>query len=513
VTEPPVLSVRSLSKQFGSTQALDEVSLEIRRGEIHALLGQNGSGKSTLIKILSGYYSPDGGTIAIRGVELKPPLASDELRRLGVSFVHQDLGLVDTMSVLDNLRIGRYETGLGRRIRWRRERERARALLRPFGLDVDPRLPVGRLSRTEKAIVAIARALQDVDQLESGALLVLDEPTASLPEHEVDRLFAAVRLAKEEGSSVLFVSHRLEEALEISDRVSVLREGRLVATRPTAEFDERSLVAAILGRDLGELYPDVEHRPAAPVLEVRGLTGAVASDVSFQLRKSEILGLTGLVGAGHDEVPYLVAGAQPAASGEVAVRGRTLAPRTPTAAVRAGIAFLPADRQRLAGIPRATVRENVTLPTLTSYRRVRGLDRGRERREASAVLERLHVQPRDPERPLEQLSGGNQQKALLGRWLKMRPSVLLLHEPTQGVDVGSRQAIFRILQTTAAEGASILYSSAEYEDLSRLCDRVLVFRRGRVVRELAGAGLTHDAIVDACYHTPDPTVPLDSASG
>jgi ribose transport system ATP-binding protein len=489
------------------------VSLAIAAGEIHALLGQNGSGKSTLIKILSGYYTPDSGTIAIRGAELKPPIASDELRRLGVSFVHQDLGLVDTMSVLDNLRVGRYATAFGGRIPWRRERERARALLRPFGLDVDPRLPVGRLSRTEKAIVAIARALQDFHELEGGGLLVLDEPTASLPEHEVDRLFAAVRRAKEEGSSVLFVSHRLEEALEISDRVSVLREGRLVATRPTAELDQRSLVASILGRDLGELYPDAELEPAAPLLEVRELTGAVARDVSFQLRESEILGLTGLVGAGHDELPYLVVGAQPAVSGEVAVRGRTLRPRTPRAAVRAGIAFLPADRQRLAGTPRATVRENVTLPTLASYRRVRGLDRGRERREANAVLERLGVHPRDPERLLAQLSGGNQQKALLGRWLKMRPSVLLLHEPTQGVDVGARQAIFRILRDTAAEGASILYSSAEYEDLAHLCNRVLVFRRGRVVRELAGAGLTHDAIVDACYHTPEPAAQIDSAAG
>ena len=506
-----LLSVRELSKRFGSTRALERASLDVAPGEVHALVGQNGSGKSTLIKLLSGYHVPDDGTLAIRGVELRPPLSPGKLRRLGVAFVHQDLGLVETMSVLDNLRVGRYETGFAGRIRWRDERARARTLLHTFGVDIDPRVPVGRLSQTEKAIVAVVRALQGFDELEGAGLLVLDEPTASLPENEVERLFAAVRRAKERGSSVLFVSHRLDEVLEISDRVSVLRDGRLVATRATSSLDERSLVALILGRDLGELYPDIAHSPAAPVLEVSTLSGAVARAVSFALREGEILGLTGLVGAGHDEVPYLLVGARPATSGDVSVAGRRLDISSPNAAVRAGIALLPADRHRLAGIPRATVRENVTLPTLTAYRRLRGIDRGRERRDAQQVIERLQVSPRDPERRLVQLSGGNQQKALLGRWLKLGPPVLVLHEPTQGIDVGSRQAIFRILEETAAEGTSILYASSEYDDLAHLCDRVLVFRRGRVVRELSGARLTHDAIVDACYEASTTATAVDSA--
>ncbi|MBD0328810.1 MAG: sugar ABC transporter ATP-binding protein [Thermoleophilia bacterium] len=508
----PMLAARRLSKRFGSTRALDDVTLEVAPSEVHALLGQNGSGKSTLIKVLSGYHAPDEGAIDVRGRPLPLPPSADDARRLGISFVHQDLGLVDSLSVLDNLRVGRYETGLGGRIRWRDERRRARALLRDFELALDPDVRVGRLAQTEKAIVAIVRALQDLEQWAGGGLLVLDEPTASLPEDEVRRLFAAVEHAKERGSSVLFVTHRLDEVLAISDRVSVLRDGRLVATRPTSELDHASLVTLILGRELGELYPPVEHRPAATVLEVRGLAGSVVRDLSLALREGEVLGLTGLVGAGHDELPYLVSGARRAQAGEVVLRGRSLGLPSPAEAAAAGIGFLPGDRQRLAGIPRARVRENVTVAGLTRYRGRFGLDARRERRDAAATLERLQVHPRDPERRLAELSGGNQQKALLGRWLQVRPAVLLLDEPTHGVDVGSRQAIFGILEQAAEAGTSILYASAEYDDLAHLCDRVLVFHRGRVVRELSGAALTADAVAAACYHVPDAGgAPVDSA--
>jgi ribose transport system ATP-binding protein len=472
---------------------------------VHALLGQNGSGKSTLIKVLSGYHAADEGVVELRGEELQLPLPTAELRRRGLAFVHQELGLVETMSVLENLRVGRFETGHGRRIRWQAERARARELLRRFDLDVDPRTPVARLSRTSRAIVAIIRALDDMHVLElgeeprAGGLLVLDEPTASLPEDEVRLLFDAMRHVTETGSSVLFVTHRLEEVLAACDVVTVLRDGRHVATERIDRVDERRLIELILGRELDALYPEVERRAGEPVLRVDGLTGEVARDVSLTLRRGEILGLTGLVGAGHDELPYLVYGARRPAAGVVAVDGRVVEDASPRRAAERGLALLPADRQGQAGIPRATVKENVTLPVLRRYRRLGRLEHRRERRDVREVLRRFHVRPPDPERRLATLSGGNQQKTLLARWIEVGPQVLLLHEPTQGVDVGSRREIFELLEATVERGTAVLYASAEHEDLARLCDRVLVFRRGRIAHELAGVALTKESIAAACY--------------
>jgi ribose transport system ATP-binding protein len=496
----PILSIRDVSKSFGSTRALDRVSLDVGPGEIHALLGQNGSGKSTLIKILSGFHASDGGSVELRGEPLQLPLPAAELRKRGLAFVHQELGLVDTLSVLENVRVGRFETGFGWRVRWRSERARTRALLRRFDLDVDPRTPVGRLRRTERAIVAIIRALDDMRTLGAdGGLLVLDEPTASLPEDEARLLFAAMHRVAETGSSVLFVTHRLEEVVAVCDVVSVLRDGRHVATQPIEALDEPRLIELVLGRQLDALYPDVEHEAAEPVLEVAGLGGATVRDVSFRVRSGEIVGLTGLVGAGYDEVPYLVYGARRATEGVVTIGGDAVGAASPHRARRLGVALLPGDRQRQAGIPRATVKENVTLPVLRRYSRLGRLEHRRERRDVRGVLERFRVHPPDPDRPLAALSGGNQQKALLARWVETRPRVLLLHEPTQGVDVGSRRDIFELLQGAVAGGTAVVYASAEHEDLAHLCDRVLVFRRGRLARELSGTGLTKQSIASACY--------------
>jgi ribose transport system ATP-binding protein len=495
---PPVLEVRGLSKRFGNTRALDDVSLEIAAGEVHALLGHNGSGKSTLIKVLSGYHVPDAGSFAVGNREVEFPLPLGEQRRLGLRFVHQDLGLVESLSVLENLRVGRFATRLGGRIDWRAERAHSRELLQRFDLDIDPRTPVARLSQTERAIVAVMRGLQDVEQL-GGGLVVLDEPTASLPEHEVHRLFAAMRRVTESGSAVLFVTHRIQEVLAIADRASILREGRLVATERVAGLGEAALVRLIVGRELGDLYPEGTHSTAGTVLTVRGLCGDVVQDASFAVREGEILGLTGLLGAGHDEVPYLLFGARAATGGTIVdAFGRPFSP-SPEASLAAGISLLPADRLRLAGVARATVGENITLPVLRRYRRRRGLDRTRERADVAGIVERLSVQPREPGRHLGDLSGGNQQKALLGRSVLLAPRVLLLHEPTQGVDIGARQTIFKVLQAAAAAGTSLVYASVEYEDLARLCHRVLVFRAGRIAAELSGAALSHEAIAHASY--------------
>jgi ribose transport system ATP-binding protein len=272
VTDAELLAVRGVSKTFGSTRALADASLDVASGEVHALLGQNGSGKSTLIKILSGYHEPDAGSVRVKGENVRLPLAAHELRRRGVAFVHQDLGLVDTMSVLENLRVGRYETGVGFRIRWRSERERARRLLERFELAIDPSTPVGRLSQTARAIVAIIRALDEVEHYAGAGLLVLDEPTSALPEHEIGVLFDALRRVTEAGSAILFVTHRVEEVFAVADVVTVLRDGRRVAAEPISGLDERSLIALILGRELGELYPDVVHETAEPILSLEGVS-------------------------------------------------------------------------------------------------------------------------------------------------------------------------------------------------------------------------------------------------
>jgi ribose transport system ATP-binding protein len=503
VTAPGALMrIENLAKRFGATVALDDVSLEIEAGEVHGLVGQNGSGKSTLIKILSGYHAPDGGSVAVHGERVRPPIPPRELRQLGIEFVHQDLGLVGTMSVLENLRVGRYATGRLGRIRWRAERATALRLLRRFELDADPDTPVERLSQTERAIVAIARAVHDVEEHRGSGLLVLDEPTAALPASEVGRLFDAVRTIARDGSAVLIVTHNLEEVFEITDRVSVLRDGRVVAVRPTAELDERRLIELIVGRDLGDAYPVVASSARSKAMEVRDLRGAGVHGVSFVVRRGEILGLTGLAGAGHDDVPYLVCGARRAEAGTIAVGDARLDDPSPERARRAGVALLPADRQRQSAILRATVRENVTLPGLAAFRRrPLGLDHGRERTAVQQVLANFDVRPRDPEQRMLTLSGGNQQKALLGRCLRMDPRVLLLHEPTQGVDVGARRGIFEILSGAAAAGTAIVYASTEYEDLAHVCDRVLVFRRGRAIAELQGDALTSEAILAHCYQS------------
>lgn len=495
----PTVSLRGLSKSFGGSRALVDVSLDFAPGEIHGLLGQNGSGKSTLIKVLSGYHEPDSGTAVVRGQALKLPLSPRELRRLRIEFVHQDLGLAPTMSILENLRIGRYTRGLGGRIRWRAERHKTRELLRRFELSLDPNTRVSQLSQAERSIVAIMRAVQDVEEREEPGLLVLDEPTASLPANEVEMLFVMMRRVAAWGWAVLFVTHDVGEVFAITHRVSVLRDGRHVATRRTSDLDEAELVRLIIGRDLGALYPDTTSHAAGTVVQVRGLSGKAVEDVSFDVLKGEILGITGLVGAGYDELPYLIFGAHAPQSGVVVVGKETIASPNPVRSKRVGVALLPADRHELSAVPRATVKENVTMPWLRSFSRGLRLDHRAERTSVEQVLNRFQVRPPDPERPLFTLSGGNQQKALLARWIEMRPKVLMLHEPTQGVDVGARQGIFEILRDAAGRGTSIIYASVEYEDLARVCDRVLVFRRGRLAANLSGDALTHDQILAQCY--------------
>jgi ribose transport system ATP-binding protein len=493
-----LLELRGLTKSFAGVRVLSSVDLAVRAGEVHALIGQNGSGKSTLIKIVSGYHAPDSGEVLMRGAPVSLPIKPGEAARLGLRFLHQDVGVVRTMTVLENLRVGRFQTTRYGRLRWGAERRAAQAILAEVGLDVDPDMAVRDVPVAERALIGFARAIQEMDH-ERGEVLILDEPTAFLPSPSVQKIFAAIREVARRGSAVIFVSHRLDEVMRIADRATILRDGQLVETVETARTNQRKLVTAMLGRELNRLYPTRELVKGRRVLAADNLSGRTARGVSLAIHAGEIVGLTGLLGMGHDEVPYLLFGAQAATGGAVACDDKTLRDLAPRQAVEAGIAFLPADRQRQSGVPKATLLENLSMTNGARFVRHGRLRHGAERSALQALLEQFDVRPPDPDRLLATLSGGNQQKALLGKWLQTHPRVLLMHEPTQGVDIGSRKQILQIIADVAAKGAGVLVASAEYEELANLCHRVLIFRHGRIVRELSGDDLTETRIAEQCF--------------
>jgi ribose transport system ATP-binding protein len=502
----PRLALRNLSKSFGGTQALRDVSLDVLPGEVHGLLGENGSGKSTLIKVLAGFHEPDGGELRIEGEPVPLPLATGQFRELGMSFVHQDLGLVESLSVLENLRVDGIARSRSRfRISWRRERARARETFARYGVRLDPAVLVSSLKPVERALLAIVRAIEEIRRGDRGhGLLVLDEPTVFLPREGVERLFSLVRDVAAAGTSVLFVSHDLDEVREITNRVTVLRDGANAGTVTTAETSEQRFVELIIGRQLAAL-PDLEHEDLSKKqvsVRVEGLAGASVADVGFEMHEGEVVGLTGLIGSGFEEVPHLLFGARRARSGTLSIDGASVdvTRLTPAAAVRAGLALIPADRKTDGSVATLSVEANVALSVIDRYHNGLFLDRRRMRRDAAALLREFDVRPADPSMPYGALSGGNQQKALLAKWFQVDPKLLLLDEPTQGVDVGARQQIYELIRTAAQErGMHVVCASSDYEQLAALCDRVIVFGRGRVWRELVGADVTKERIIEQCY--------------
>jgi ribose transport system ATP-binding protein len=497
------LSTEGISKTFAGRRVLHDAAITVPQGAVLGLVGQNGCGKSTLIKILSGVYAPDpGGRVTILGRNVPLPVTPGEPARLGMAFVHQDLGLFEDGSVLENLRVGRYRTGLGWHIRWRSEREAARASLERVGIEASPGTPVRALSQIDRALLAIARAVDQSRDTAGGGVLVLDEPTSYLPRDGVDRLFAAVRELRDVGFGVVFVSHRIEEVLALSDTITVLRDGRVVANLDAPSSSEDDVVAAMLGRSLQDFYPDHGEAVGELAFTARGVEGAGIHGLDFEVRHGEIYGVTGLLGMGQERLLYLLAGAAKA-DGELDVAGErmALARMSTRRARQAGMALLPADRLHASGVQAATAQENATLATLGRYVRGGRIRHNLERSAALALMLDYDVQPPEPNRPLRTFSGGNQQKTLLAKWLTAEPRVLLLHEPTQGVDIGAKQQIFRQIRAAADAGVAVIIATTEYEDLAGLCDRVLVLREGRRAAELGGANLTHDRLVEECYRS------------
>ena len=503
------LVVENLSKRFGGALALSGVDLSVRRGEVHGLLGANGSGKSTLIKILAGYHAPEpGGRIALFGENLPLPIHADDAKAQGLAFVHQNLALIPTLSLTENFRLTRLSRRPNWRIGWGREHNAVRETLAGYGLDLNPRAPVSSLSAAERALFAIVRAVED---LRAGGgegadqLLVLDEPTPFLPKVGVDQMFALVRRIVARGASVVFVSHDIDEVMEITDRASILRDGKLVGVLETRRAAKSDFVERIVGRAIKPFQVHaLTSARRSPALAVEGLVAEGLGPLDFSVFKGEVLGVTGLIGSGFDRVCATLFGARPANGGRMVLEESesfNLTAIDPPTAMGAGIAFLPADRVGAAGVGALPVVENVVLTVLDRMRGPFGLDKRRMARTAHELGGAFDVRPNRPSLALSALSGGNQQKALLGKWLQTKPKLILLDEPTQGVDVGARQQVFAALDAAALAGAGIIVASTDFEQLAQICHRVIVFSRGRPVAELTGADLTKDSIAKRCYHS------------
>jgi ABC-type sugar transport system ATPase subunit len=492
----PVLRIEGLSKTFAGTRALSDATLEIGAGEVHALVGQNGSGKSTLIKTLAGYHAPDAGATAELAGE---PFALGHDVPPALRFVHQDLGLVMELNAMDNLALrGGFARGRGGRVRWREQQRETRRVLARFGVELDIHRPLAQATPVERTVVAIAAALQGWHGGEG--VLVLDEPTAVLPHDEVERLFAMVREVQRAGTSVLYVSHRLDEIFELADRVTVLRAGRVVTTENVAEVDPRGLASLMVGEDVDPDYrAPVAARPEAPVvLELRDVHGRWLRGVDLDVHRGEILGIAGLAGAGVLELPYLIAGCAPGdARGRLRMPHRSERWHDIADAHRMDIPLVPADRAREAVVAEFGVGENLSLSVLGRLGRRGRLDLREEQALVARWTERLGVVAAGPDAPISTLSGGNQQKVVVARCLVRDPELLILCEPTAGVDIGTRIAIYDLIAQLSREGLTVVVSSSDAGDLLAMCTRVVALRHGRVAAELGSDGLTQHALVRA----------------
>lgn len=493
------LRLRGLSKAFPSVRALDDVDLDVASGSIHALLGHNGCGKSTLVKILAGFHNPDAGAGWIDGQELALGSAADA-DRAGLRFVHQELGLIPELGAVDNVGfVLGHEKGRFGIIRWRRQANKTRELLAGFGIDLDPLAPLAEATPVERTAIAIVRAVSGWSK--GRGLLVLDEPTAALPAREVDELFRLIREIASSGTAVLLISHRLDEVMQVCDHATVMRSGQVIWDGATEETSIRDLARLIAGAENLEL--EAMERPPIPAdapeaLRIEDLHGEFLRGVDITVRRGEIVGVAGLLGSGREELPYIVAGAKQAiGGGRVSVEGAQLATGSVIDAMRKGVALVPADRAKEGVFAPFAVRENVTIANLPALRGTFGVAPSADRQSARRWLESVNADPDVAERPITTLSGGNQQKAVIARWLAVDPKVLTLSEPTAGIDIGARTTIYEELRARADQGLAVLISSSDAEDLLAVCDRVVVLREGTIVAEFERSRLSKKGIVIA----------------
>jgi ribose transport system ATP-binding protein len=509
---PPAVELRNISKDFGSNRALDSVDLRIGHGEVVGLVGQNGSGKSTLVKVLAGVHAPEpGGRLFVSGEEVPLPLAPGQASEIGLSFVYQNLALAGGLTVLENLTLGQRIRGGARGwapINWLAEHRNAAAVLDRYQVRLDLDRRTSELPPVDQARLAIVRAAEDLRKYRTRSgykhsVLVLDEPTVFLPEEEVERLFDLIRTVVAEGAAVLFISHDLVAVRSITNRVVVLRDGRVVAEVPAGEIDEQALVDLIVGTPARpvESAPAPAGAGSAPGpgenVVVEHLADRRLKDLSFEIGAGEILGVAGLIGSGAEDLPYLLFGARPAISGTLRLGAETLdvGRLSPQRSVRERVAFVPADRQVLGLSERLSLWENIVMLVEDEHYRGGVFHRGELVTLAREAIERFEIRPPLAHAVTATFSGGNQQKALLAKWLMARPRLLLLHEPTQGVDVGARRDIYRFVKSAAAlNQTAVLWVTTDFGELAEVCDRVIVLSQGRPVTTLAGAELSDDTI-------------------
>jgi galactofuranose transport system ATP-binding protein len=495
---PPVLEVVDVSKEFPGVRALDHVSFAVRPGTVHALIGENGAGKSTLVKVMTGVYQPDSGEVRLGGrvVTFRNPL---DAQHAGVSTIYQEVNLVPLMSVARNLFLHREPRRLGL-IDTRRMNAEAARILRGYGLDIDVTRPLRSLGLGAQQMVAIARAVQ-ID----ARVVIMDEPTSSLEQREVETLFGVVHRLRDEGIAIVYISHRLDELYVLCDEVTVMRDGRVVHVGPMAALDRLHLIALMLGRDVAEVarhgatgFEHTATQDGEPVLRARGLTRRhQLDDVSVEIHEGEVVGLGGLLGSGRSETAKAIAGALPLDNGEVEVAGRPLRGSGTARAIRAGVVMLPEDRKAEGILPNLSVRENIVLAARPRLSRAGLTSRAREDEVVRFFMDRLRIKAASPNQPVSQLSGGNQQKVMLARWLCLHPKVLLLDEPTRGIDVGAKAEVQSLIDELARDGLAVLLISSELEELIEGSDRILALKDGAVVGELTGGQVTESALMQA----------------
>ncbi|MCB5176345.1 sugar ABC transporter ATP-binding protein [Microvirga lenta] len=498
----PLLSMREIDKRFAGVPALVSASLEVGRGEVHALIGQNGAGKSTMIKILTGYYTKDAGEILFDGrpVEFSSP---QDAQRSGISTIYQEINLVPYRSVTENICLGRERRRFGL-LDWRAMHAEAEALLARFDIHIDVRRPLMAYPTAVQQMVAIARAIGF-----EARLVIMDEPTSSLDEKEVEVLFDVIRQLKQVGVSVIFVSHKLDELYAVCDRITIMRDGRTVRVAEMSELSKLDLITAMLGRELDRVLHDAAaHRAAAAsqdaLLKVAHLAvGRKVRDVSFDIRPGEIVGLAGLLGSGRTESARVVFGADRAEAGTVDFGSVHEPAAEPAEAIRAGMGFLSEDRKLEGIIPDMSVRENLILALMPQLARRGIVDDARSREIVDRFIQRLGIRCSGPEQPIRELSGGNQQKVLLARWLCMNPRLLILDEPTRGIDVGAKAEILNLVRELAGQGLGVLMISSELEEVVEAASRIFVLRDGRSVAELTGDQVSEQAVMAAMAHGHD----------
>ena len=474
-----MLSVHDLTKTFGGLPALRDVSVEFRPGEVHALMGENGAGKSTLMKVLAGLHRPDGGTIVRRGRPVRFASPQEALAE-GIAMVHQELMPVPDLDVAENLLLGMEPVNaLGWVDRGELHREAAE-WLRKLDCAIDTRQPMRRLSVAQLQVVEIAKALA-----RQTDVVLLDEPTAALPDHEVAALFKAIDVLRRRGVAIVYTTHKMDEVFRLADRITVLRDGRHVHTAPTAELTPDALIAHMVGRELSQIFPPVVSEPGEVVLEVSGLTREPAfRDIAFSLRRGEVLGLAGLMGAGRTEIAEAIFGLRPAHAGRIVVAGRPVEVRTPADAQAAGIGMVTEDRKGLGIIPSMSVQANLTLSALKRFAGFAGLDAAAEDRATDEQIRAYAIKAGGRGQPIAELSGGNQQKVLLARVLLADPAIVILDEPTRGIDIGAKAEIYALIGRLAAAGKAVLLISSELPEILALTHRLLVVRQGALSAEL-----------------------------